>query len=251
MQRLSRPLMNWIRERYRLGELTLFQKTAQPMDQTKRSMLIRHQAKQRRQLTIKLLLSARETSLQKYLVVALWLKMTPIQTHLYANTLDSNQKQRKIQRNYLSECIPFTSFQLNLIGRSIICFSFLFSPCTSKPIKQRVEAFEKLQTPQKETRTRARLLTSESEVSVEIRGIKHDDTFQILIFFVRLVFFLQKSKVVHGSLFSKNTPSEQAGKHSRTNSATRYQSAQKPLLTKSQSVEEIRKKAQVSDNLLE
>lgn len=36
-----------------------------------------------------------------------------------------------------------------------------FSPCVSKPIKQRVEAFEKLQTPQKEVRTRAKV---ESEV---------------------------------------------------------------------------------------
>lgn len=42
---------------------------------------------------------------------------------------------------------------------------FISSPCQSKPIKinQRVEAFEKLQTPQKETRTRAKL-NSESEV---------------------------------------------------------------------------------------
>lgn len=56
--------------------------------------------------------------------------------------------------------------------------------------------------------------------------------------------------MVHGSLFSKNTPSEQAGKHARATSATRYQSAQKLVgMTKSQSVEEIRKKAQVSDNL--
>lgn len=39
-----------------------------------------------------------------------------------------------------------------------------FSPCSSKPIKQRVEAFEKLQTPQKETRTRARLLNNDNDV---------------------------------------------------------------------------------------
>ncbi|XP_055313027.1 inner centromere protein-like [Sitodiplosis mosellana] len=80
----------------------------------------------------------------------------------------------------------------------------LFNPCTSKPnIKQRVEAFEKLQTPQKETRTRAARVESE------------------------------KSKLTYGSA------------HTRTNSATRYaQSIPKPVLTKSQSVEEIRKKAQ-------
>lgn len=50
-------------------------------------------------------------------------------------------------------------------------------------------------------------------------------------------------------MLKTTTPSEQAAaKHARTNSATRYgQSAQKlPTLTKSQSVEEIRKKNQVS-----
>lgn len=48
-------------------------------------------------------------------------------------------------------------------------------------------------------------------------------------------FFHQKSKTAYGS------------SHARTNSATRYvQTTQKPTLTKSQSVEEIRKKAQVS-----
>lgn len=41
---------------------------------------------------------------------------------------------------------------------------FYCSPLASKPIKQRVEAFEKLQTPQKETRTRGRVMTTESEV---------------------------------------------------------------------------------------
>lgn len=44
--------------------------------------------------------------------------------------------------------------------------------------------------------------------------------------------------------------SEQLGKHIRANSATRYaHSSQKPTLSKSQSVEEIRKKAQVNNNL--
>ncbi|XP_031640521.1 inner centromere protein-like [Contarinia nasturtii] len=80
------------------------------------------------------------------------------------------------------------------------------------PIKQRVETFEKLQTPLKETRTRARAVESD------------------------------RSKMAHGSLFSKNTPSEQAGKHARANSATRGAQIIKPALTKSQSVEEIRKK---------
>lgn len=45
----------------------------------------------------------------------------------------------------------------------------------------------------------------------------------------------------------KGTTSEQTGKHIRATSASRYQSAQKPLLSKSQSVEEIRKKAQVNN----
>lgn len=61
-------------------------------------------------------------------------------------------------------------------------------------------------------------------------------------------FSFQKSKLTHGSLLLRNTPSEQSGRQVRTNSATRYQTTQKPLLTKSQSVEEIRKKAQVSKN---
>lgn len=57
----------------------------------------------------------------------------------------------------------------------------------------------------------------------------------------------QKSKLAFGSSVFKATPSEQTGKHTRTNSATRYaQTTQKPTLAKSQSVEEIRKKVQVS-----
>lgn len=55
---------------------------------------------------------------------------------------------------------------------------FRFSPCASKPIKQRVEAFEKLQTPQKETRTRAKALTSDSEVCL---SMKRFDLFTIKI----------------------------------------------------------------------
>lgn len=48
-------------------------------------------------------------------------------------------------------------------------------------------------------------------------------------------------------MFLKGATSEQTGKHIRATSATRYaQTAQKPALSKSQSVEEIRKKAQVN-----
>lgn len=43
--------------------------------------------------------------------------------------------------------------------------TFVPSPCASNPIKQRVEAFEKLQTPQKESRTKTRMINGESEVS--------------------------------------------------------------------------------------
>lgn len=46
----------------------------------------------------------------------------------------------------------------------------------------------------------------------------------------------------------KGTTSEQPGKHIRAISATRHaQNTQKPLLSKSQSVEDIRKKAQVNN----
>lgn len=56
------------------------------------------------------------------------------------------------------------------------------------------------------------------------------------MFYVGILFnFHQKSKIAYSTA------------HTRTNSATRYvQTAQKPTLTKSHSVEEIRKKAQVS-----
>lgn len=61
-------------------------------------------------------------------------------------------------------------------------------------------------------------------------------------------FHFQKLKSTH-SLLAKSSSSEQIGKHIRANSATRYgQSAQKPGLSKSQSVEEIRKKTQVSES---
>lgn len=63
-----------------------------------------------------------------------------------------------------------------------------------------------------------------------------------------LIYVFQKAKATHGSLFSKGTSSEQSGKHVRAVSASRYaQSTQKAVLSKSQSVEEIRKKAQVND----
>lgn len=79
--------------------------------------------------------------------------------------------RKKIRRNYSSELnyliclilrLEFLSFYLHLTN-----LLFVHSPCASKPIKQRVEAFEKLQTPQKETRTRTRVLTAESEVSAK------------------------------------------------------------------------------------
>lgn len=64
------------------------------------------------------------------------------------------------------------------------------------------------------------------------------------------LFNFKKSKASHNSLLAKTGSQELLGKHTRTNSATRYaQSAPKPLLAKSQSVEEIRKKAQVSQVL--
>lgn len=64
---------------------------------------------------------------------------------------------------------PLWKVNLNMLdiifkfGVLIFCLSH--SPCVSKPIKQRVEAFEKLQTPQKETRTKARVGNTETDVS--------------------------------------------------------------------------------------
>lgn len=52
----------------------------------------------------------------------------------------------------------FAGVVLAYACKFLLCFCFIQrSPCVSKPIKQRVEAFEKLQTPQKETR-KARVL---------------------------------------------------------------------------------------------
>lgn len=61
--------------------------------------------------------------------------------------------------SYIIGIVHFVAILNNLL-------TLHYSPCASKPIKQRVEAFEKLQTPQKETRTRTRILTTESEVRI-------------------------------------------------------------------------------------
>lgn len=108
---------------------------------------------------------------QRYRAVVWWRKMIRILIRVFESTQNLGPNQRKIRKNYLSKfftwiCIfkgNFTKF-IQIFTKSNI-YSTRFSPCTSKPIKQRVEAFEKLQTPQKETRTRARvLLNADSEV---------------------------------------------------------------------------------------
>lgn len=62
--------------------------------------------------------------------------------------------------------------------------TFLLSPCASNPIKQRVEAFEKLQTPQKETRNKTRLINAESEVGFASRSMSTCKTDHYFIIFV-------------------------------------------------------------------
>lgn len=159
------------RKRYHPEELTSFQKgQVLRMVQMPHLTWIYQRAKQKRRLTIKLLWWAQNWRPLKCLATVLWPKMTQTQSHSHANM---ELSRRKIQRNCSSECFAksmniffWLKLKIKLINLILNLKYFRFSPCASKPIKQRVEAFEKLQTPQKETRTRAKVLT-DSEVCLE------------------------------------------------------------------------------------
>lgn len=114
-------------------------------------------------------------------------------------------------------------------------------------MKQKVEAFEKLQSPltQRETRTRTRQGTNDPDVSNLFQSnlLKYslENNF-VCFYFQKFV----KPQVPHIS------KAEQTTRHLRANSATRYQTNKtaSAILTKSQSVDDIRRKNQV-DGVIE
>lgn len=102
---------------------------------------------------------------QRTRAVVLWLKTIPTQIMAHGRQILRNPK--RIPKNCSSKfaahetqtfCHRFGILEFH-------SYEFYCSPLASKPIKQRVEAFEKLQTPQKETRTRTRVMTADSEVN--------------------------------------------------------------------------------------